>query len=184
LGVYPGARKVQARTRAFLVLSHAEVESYLEDWAKEIARKAEVLWTAKRKVSTPLLFLHASLGRPLGNLETLNGGTAKDPETRLSDSVVKLFQDYYSSIKDNHGIKEKNVLALFTPLGISKSAFSATLAPGLDSLGAKRGTHAHYSAKSVTTPLDPESTYKEVVQLVDDLKTLDAWLISCKQQIR
>jgi hypothetical protein len=34
LGVYPNPTRVQAHTRAFLVLSHAEIEAYLEDWAK------------------------------------------------------------------------------------------------------------------------------------------------------
>lgn len=89
LGVYPRSKDIQARTRAFLVLSHAEVESYLEEWAKDIARKAETLWSSKRRTSTPLLCLHASLGKPLGNVETLNGANVRDPEARLSDSVIK-----------------------------------------------------------------------------------------------
>ena len=46
LGNYPKPLRVQAQTRAFLVLSHAELESFLEEWAKDIAQAAEGLWLA------------------------------------------------------------------------------------------------------------------------------------------
>jgi len=54
LGQYADAARVQAHTRAFLVLSHAEIESYLEGWAKEIARAAERVWPAPGSEDTEL----------------------------------------------------------------------------------------------------------------------------------
>jgi len=184
LGQYPSTAKVQAHTRAFLVLSHAEVESYLEDWAKDIARAAEAVWSSSGRVTAPLAFLLSSLGERVNVLSTLTGAAAKDAPQRLGDLCVKLFQKYYKQIKDNNGIKEKNLLTLFVPLGLPGGALSATLLPNLDSLGAIRGTHAHQSAKAVVSVLDPETEYKRVTALVADLSTLDQWLSRYRRRIR
>jgi hypothetical protein len=169
LGVYPNSTRVQAHTRAFVVLSHAEVESYLEGWAKEIARASETVWASSSKITKPLAFLLATLGERINVPVTLVGPKATDSAQRLTDVFVKLFQKYYKLIKDNNGIKEKNVIALFGPLGISAAALGATLLPNLDSLGAIRGTHAHESAKAVPSVLDPETEYNRVTALVKEL---------------
>ena len=184
LGVYPNAVRVQAHTRAFVVLSHAEVESYLEGWAKEIARTSERVWASSSKVTKPLAFLLATLAERIEIPVTLAGPKARDSAQRLADVSVKLFQKYYKMIKDNNGIKEKNVLALFGPLGISAAALGSTLLPNLDSLGSIRGTHAHESAKAVPSVLDPETEYKRVVALVKELEILDEWLAKYKNTIR
>jgi hypothetical protein len=177
LGVYPNSARVQAHTRAFLVLSHAEIESYLEGWAKEIARAAETLWTSSNKVTKPLAYLLATLA------ERIEPKT-KDSPQKLADASVRLFQKYYKVIKDNNGVKEANVLALFAPLGIPASALGATLLPSLDSLGSLRGSHAHESAKAVASVLDPETEFKRVTDLVTELGSLDDWLRKYKTIIR
>jgi hypothetical protein len=184
LGVYPNSARVQAHTRAFLVLSHAEIESYLEGWAKELARAAETTWTTSSKITRPLTFLFAILADRIAIAETLVGPSAKDSPQRLADASVKLFQRYYKVIKDNNGIKEKNFLALFAPLGIPAAALGATLLPGLDSFGALRGSHAHVSASAVASVLDPETEYKRVSDLVNDLGPFDDWLRAYNAKIR
>src|SRR5262245_43213452 len=78
LGQYADAQRVQAYTRAFLVLSHAEVESYLEEWAKEIARASEVIWTTSARMTTPLAFLLATLGERVAMPNTVQVLNAKD----------------------------------------------------------------------------------------------------------
>src|SRR5215218_4159913 len=95
LGVYANVDLVQARTRAFLVLSHAEFESYIEGWAKEIARAAEKLWNKSRRISTPLAFLIGFLGDPIVVPESLSTKGAKDSNQRLEDLILRLFQGYY-----------------------------------------------------------------------------------------
>jgi len=184
LGTYLEQGKVQAHTRAFLVLSHAEIETFIEDWAKEIARSSELLWQASRRMSQPLQFLVASLSERITVPPTLLGTNIKDSPQRLEDEMVKLFQRYYKRIKDNNGIKELNVLALLGPLGIPTSAFGPTLLPNLDYFGALRGTHAHHSAQAVVTPLDPETEYRRATDLVKDLEDLDRWLLQTKRRIR
>jgi hypothetical protein len=62
LGNYKNPTLVQAHARAFLLLTHAEFESYLEASAKSIARASETVWTKSRRATPPLTHLWASLG--------------------------------------------------------------------------------------------------------------------------
>lgn len=184
LGRYADTTRVQAHTRAFLVLSHAEIESYLEGWAKEIARASEVAWLSSAKITTPLAFLLATLAERITVPKTLRVQNSKDGPQRLAEAAVKLFQKYYKQINDNNGIKENDVLTLFGPLGIPATALGTTLLPNLDNLGAIRSTHAHQSAKAVRSVLDPETEYKRVDALLADLVALDEWLVAYKRRIR
>ena len=184
LGQYPRPARVQAHARAFLVLCHAEIESYLEGWAKEIARASEVVWSKSGKVTKPLAFLMATLSERIKVPETYRTNNSNDMPQRLSQITVQLFQNFYKSIKDNNGIKERNLFVLFGPLGIPSAALGATLLPNLDNLGAIRGTHAHNSSKAVQSVLDPETEYNRVRALLSDLAALDQWLVSYKRQVR
>jgi hypothetical protein len=184
LGQYRDSTRVQAHTRAFLVLSHAEIESYLEGWAKDVAQAAEVVWTSSGRVTLPLVFLLTTLGAKVQVPATLQGSNSKDMPQRLADASVKMFQEYYTLIKNNHGVKEKNVLNLFGPLGVPSTALGSTLLPNLDSIGELRGTHAHHSAKVVKTVLDPETEFNRVEKLVNELVVLDRWLIAYRRTAR
>ena len=178
LGRYPKSMLVQAQTRAFLVLSHAEIEGYFESWAKDIARACEVRWNASAKPTAPLSYLLTT-----NHAQRMNAGE-KDAPVWLSDAASKAFQKYYVSIKDNNGIKEVNVLALFSPLGVPASAIGTALLASLDSLGALRGEHAHNSSKAVRSVLDPETEYRTIRNVVDDLKSFDGWLVSYRKKVR
>jgi hypothetical protein len=184
LGNYSDTKRVQAYTRAFLVLSHAEVESYLEEWAKDIARASESIWLSSGRMTKPLAFLLGTLAERIALPERLSVPNIKDGPQRFADGAVKLFQKYYKQIKDNNGIKEQNVLVLFGPLGVPAAALGSTLLPNLDSLGSTRGTHAHHSAKAVQSLLDPETEYKKVSALLIDLGAFDQWLVAYRHSIR
>ena len=107
LGEYPDSRRVQAHTRAFLVLSHAEIESYLESWAKEITRSCESVWKAANRVTKPLAFLLVSISERIEAGQTLSETKGKDMPTRLEESARRLFEKHYTQVKNNHGIKER-----------------------------------------------------------------------------
>jgi hypothetical protein len=178
IGVYPNSIRVQAYTRAFVVLSHAEIEGYLEGWAKEIARASEKIWSSSGRVTTPLAFLLSTLAERIA-VPTALGSGGKDSPQMFAENSKKVFETYYTRIKNNHGIKEANVLALFAPLGVPATALGSTLLPNLDNFGKLRGTHAHESAKAVQSVLDPETEYKRVTELIKDLSVLGQW---CEQQ--
>lgn len=184
LGVYGKGTAVQAQTRAFIVLSHAEIEAYLEGWAKELLGTSERIWTRSGRVALPLGFLLSWNADRLTFSELLSTPGARDSHQNLGALVTRLFQAYYERIKANHGLKERNVLALFGPLGIPGSAFPPTLLPGLDSLGARRGLHAHQSRTSVRTVLDPETEYTRIVQVIQDLQVFDRWLTGFRMKLR
>lgn len=179
LGVYGQPRKVQGRTRAFLVLSHAELESYFEEWAKELARRAEERWRKSGKVTVPVAGLLATLAEPVGVSQAI----PVPREKQLSNVVTTVFQAFYRHIKNNHGIKEANVLSLFLPLGLPQTAWGATLLADLNSFGESRGEHAHHAARAIVTPLDPETEYKRVKALVTDVKTFDQELVTFKNSL-
>ena len=54
LGDYSSPTRVQAHTRAFIVLVHAEIESYLEDWSQEVTVACETKWDTASRISKPL----------------------------------------------------------------------------------------------------------------------------------
>lgn len=186
LGNYPDGDLTQAHARAFLVLSHAEVESYLEEWAKDIARAAERVWTGSQRVAPALGFLLAASEERVAAVESLTTKPGQDSHFRMDTAVKAVLQKYYRRIKENNGIKERNVLSLFDPIGVPASAYAPTLMPNLDALGSKRGEHAHYSSRAValTSVLDPETEHRRVQTVVGDLVSLDAWLTGYKRRIR
>lgn len=194
LGRYPRARQVRAHTRAFVVLSHAEIEAYLEDWAVEIADAADAVWKSKAKVTTPLAYLLATfpdLAPGVGGIpeprripETIVDDTGKDPPQRFADTVNRVLKRFQKQIASNNGIKEKNVSSLFAPLGIPAAALGSTLLPNLNSLGKFRGSHAHSSAKTIASPLDAQHEFTKVEAVVNELRPFDDWLVIYKRGIR
>jgi hypothetical protein len=102
----------------------------------------------------------------------------------FADIANNLFPKYYKHIKDNHGIRERNVLELLAPLGVPVDVFGPTLLPNLDSLGERRGMHAHQSAKAVQTALDPETEYVRIASLTKELLVLDEWLSKYRKRIK
>lgn len=185
-GAYPGSARVQAHTRAFVVLCHAEVESYLEAWAKEIARKAEDAWTSNVSISEPLTFLVATHGKSVVVSDNINDPSADDVRKRFGEIAQKRLHDFYKLVADNNGIKEHNVAKLFAPLGVPSTAYGANLLTKLESLGARRGTHAHNSSKlaAVINVLDPKTEYDSMMDLVNELEPLDLWFGQYKKKIR
>ena len=183
LGQYPNASRVQTSTRGFLVLSHAEVESFVEGWAKDIARSAERVWSSSGRISPPLSFLLATSEQRLEPAESLANADG-DSHSRLGRLVTAVFTKHYRLINNNHGIKEKNMLALFDPVGIPESAFGPSLLPELNTLGSMRGKHAHYSAATVESVLDPETEFNRLTRVVTELAVLDTYLFNYKRRIR
>jgi hypothetical protein len=184
LGQYARPRLTQARTRAFLVLSHAELESFFEQWAKEIARKSEEIWENNRRMTQPLAALMATTE----NHVVVNDKQTLDPQDMITAQVDRFVQQryeaYYKIIKDNHGIKEINLMRLLTPLGIPGSVFGSTLLLSLNSFGSSRGLHGHNSVRSIQSVLDPEIEYDRAKSLATDLKALDNWLVQYRKKLR
>jgi hypothetical protein len=150
--------------RGFLVLSHAEVENYVEDIAVAAANRSLETWAQRGRVNRCLAGLL---------LEHDSSHTPK-PQSMSShiNTSVRNFVQYVR--RNNHGIKEKNILALFGPLGVDRAEFDTALLADLESLGATRGQVAHSTGRKVQNPPDRNVVAQQVRSVVVGLGSLDA----------
>ena len=176
LGNYPN--KVRTQTRAYIILSHAVVESYFESVAKKIARKSQVVFDNKKKITWPLAHLIAF------SQNTIECKPDEDISLKMPTFVSNIFYDYYNTIKSNNGIKEANLDSLFIPLGLDKSLLGTTLVPQLDSFGVDRGQHAHNAAYFIQNTLDPLTENARITDLLIELEIFDSHLTSLHNSVK
>lgn len=170
------------RALAFRVLAHAELESFLEDVAWDRARRALVDWKSSREVGRTALALVAFSGflheAPPASLEPDQPADKKvwPGKLELGEKLQRAANAYHHVVESNHGIREKNLLALLLPVGITPGDLDPVHVATLDSFGQKRGEAAHSSVISYRTkqPPDPESELKEVTDIVAWLKGIDS----------
>jgi len=157
------------QTRAFQLLSHAEIEAYLEDSAKDVANFTVSGWIndGEPRSCVAHLLLHET------HEELPNQWTSLS----IQDRVTKARDRYLTSLTRNNGIKERNVLRILLPLGVHEGDLSATWLANMNSFGTARGMTAH-SAKNVQTPPDPVAERQRVAQLIRDLGRVDSLLMS------
>ena len=157
-------------TRAFRVLMHAEIESYLEDRVLEAARRAFTAWMSAGRASVPLTALLASFDTSRPKLPQ-NLGTTPFVHTRVGG----IFAHFETRVKGNHGIRSNDVLALLLPIGVDDGKIDQTWLATTDGFGSSRGDAAHQSGvkSRVTYQIDPQSDYNTVQQILHGLERLD-----------
>lgn len=152
---------------AYKVLSHAEMEYYFEQIALEIVQKSFHLWRSSKRVSRPLLSLVAYYDGSFPALPDAHGGNNadKDLNWRVGEAVTK----YNKQVRDkNHGIKEKNILSIFLPIGVETSDIDADMLRDLDNFGSERGTIAHSTrASTLTTPDDALNSVNNIMTFIN-----------------
>jgi hypothetical protein len=152
-------------TRAFLLLVHAELESYFEDRARNLVTLAQAQYQRKG-VCTPvlsrLLVYHQATKDELGSVSPL--------------AVGKAMNYYLDHLDKNHGIKEKNLLTIFLPLGIGHADLDAQLIAACNQLAQKRGQFAHASFKT-HQQVDPKTERDNIRKnILPELKNLETRL--------
>jgi hypothetical protein len=154
-------------TRAFVVLAHAEMESYIEDRARSKAERALKQWRSSGLCSgilSHLLVYHSARTAK---------GQGWTPAMPSDENVRKAVSFYVSELGQNHGIKEHNVLSMLVPIGLAHRSISTTLLATLDSFGVLRGRVAHMSLKAHQA-IDPKTSSDNVlVNILPDLVRLD-----------
>jgi hypothetical protein len=152
-------REQDDKTKAYLLLVHAELEAYFEDRAKSRADIANDHWQrtgVSTQVLSRLLVYHQ-----------------KEFEAISPDCVRKAVNYYVDKIENNNGIKERNLLTLFLPLGIVHRDLDTRLVSACNQLGRKRGQFAHASIKT-HQQVDPKTERDNVRQnIIPELKKLD-----------
>jgi len=149
-------------TKAFLLLVHAELESYFEDRARTVATNAQSQFQRKG-VCTPVLsrllvYHHAEKGElgPVSN-----------------DAVKKAINYYLGRLDNNHGIREKHLRTIFLPLGINHPDLDAQLTAACNQLSEKRGDFAHASFKT-HQQVDPKTERENIrLNILPELRKLE-----------
>ncbi len=182
---------VIARTRAYRVLSHAEVEYFLEERVREIANHALSTWNSSQKTCKALMSMIAysnqEMKLPPHRLSAPSGATpaAINKHNRLlklNERVQNSHRLFIDQINNNHGVREKNILRMLLPIGFSDSDIDPLWIVEMDLFGRARGEAAHtsYIPSTLRHPLDPQTEFTRVQNLLNGLLDVDEKLTNLK----
>lgn len=160
------------KVRAYRLLAHAEVESYLEDRARATATSAYNKWQVDHRPCSVLISLLAfhlqQEGLSTQKLKEVLAGVRQHTD----DSVKSATQAYNKMLSDNNGIREENVLRILLPLGIESVDIDSVWLRTIHDFGKQRGETAHTSIRTQQPP-DPESELRVVSDIVVGLRKID-----------
>lgn len=184
-GTYRGAERVHLRAISFRILVHAEIEGFIEDRAFALFDAGWKAWNTDNVPNRAMLALLAYSGVTTSTPPSKLGG---DPDNQkayddMGPPIQKAQAVWRATHKDNHGVKETNVLALLLPLGIEAVDLDTTLLADLTSFGSSRGAVAHKSSVGVTAYSDPKTELDQANQLVADLKPLDQLIADALDEV-
>jgi hypothetical protein len=183
-GSYRHPLRVTTHALSFRVLAHAEVETYLEDRALEVATTALHAWETQRFVSLVTFHLIGFSGKsvdlPPDTLFTTDLNKMKDWPTRttIDDRFARCVADFYKRVRlENHGVKEKNIMEMFVPIGFDMTKCDALFLQTMSIFGEARGNVAHTSGKShVQKAVDPRDEYTALLNILIGLEPIDVEL--------
>jgi len=167
-------KKEQDLIRSFVLLTHAEIEAYLEDVAKTRVTKSLSDWNSSRVKSNCIKSVVSFVGHDLKFENDLNSNN-------IQYRVNKTVAHYMSAVVDkNHGIKEKNILKVLLPLGIEINELDQTWLSVMESFGSTRGLIAH-SSFNVQTSIDRNTELNRIKnQILPELTNIDALIKKLK----
>ena len=169
-----------SRTAAYRVLAHAEIESYLEERAWTIVIDAKKAWETGKTTRTLICLLGFSdltMDKPPDTLKKPSNVKQDNHDKRLeiTEKINSAIKSFKKVIDNNHGLKEKNILALLLPIGIDSDDLDPAWLADMNTFGEKRGLVAHTSATSymtIQTP-DPANELNTVTQIKNELLRID-----------
>jgi hypothetical protein len=155
----------QDRIKAFILLTHAELEYYFEC----ISEKIHSLHVTR--ITTPVLDYSRT------HEELFVFGLGKMEPTKdftKAERAERLLKNYQQQIVNNNGIKSKDILQLLLPAGIDIGNIPEVLKNSLNAYGEKRGDFAHkgggFRSKFV---IDRDSQTNELNQILSELNLFD-----------
>jgi len=140
---------------AFRLLLHAEVETFLEEKAKEklLALERDIKSAVWHRNNPQILSLYLLTGNYISKSDFIADDALRDHFFQLIGSARK-------KIKENNGIKEQSFIFLSVIAGKSLDEIDVTTSAMLNSFGKNRGDVAHNSAVRSKTLLSPFSERK------------------------
>jgi hypothetical protein len=169
-----------ALTTAYRMLTHAEIEYYLEQRVWEVVINAKQAWDETGKPSRTLLGLIAFSGQimelPPISLTPVRAVKVINPDKIKLDNKISIAINCFKRVIDqNHGLKESNLLALLLPIGIDSNDLDTAFFATMNTFGEQRGLVAHSSAafyRMLQLP-DPTNELNIIGQIIIGLTELD-----------
>ena len=153
----------QDKLRAFKLLVHAEIESYIENAVLGVLNNCDAEWKSNKRVITPLAFLIMFSN---SKFEANDGQVVKD------DRISQILTSFRQLITNNNGIKRKDILRLVVPLGVGYASIDQTWLATIDSYGSSRGQVAHNSF-SVQQQLDRNGELNNLGFVLKGIEEMD-----------
>ncbi len=166
------------RTRAFQLLAHAEIESYLEDIVVETANAAFESWNESGRVTDPLVAL-AALDQ--SSAVAIPKSQPAENERYLTLQLRRIKDAFNGEVKGrNNGVREKDVLRLLLPVGVSEDDLDPNWLHTIDAFGRDRGLTAHTTGTGIVKLPDPEDEHKSVKAILKGLSSIDEKLVNLR----
>ena len=157
----------QENAHAFLVFFHAEVESFIEARALEIAASALSIWQNQGKSSKALVALCA-----------VHGGEGKDKrDENLDERIARAHNAFEDVVGKNNGVKRPNLRKMLSPIGIEFNVSHESWLVEMEQFGGRRGNSAHRSGArlgSGRNAINPADEWRRAQVVLVGLTDLDA----------
>lgn len=156
LGDYSSTDEDNAR--AYTLLAHAEIESYLEN-------------LSQRASDAAVSFANSNEYNELVAHYIFNAGKKPKVTNQNHGSLDGIARCYGTICREesgkNHGIKERNFKSLFEPYLLPKRLddYSELLA-ALNTLGTRRGEYAHHNSMGISMTVNPFDCKNEVAAVL------------------
>jgi hypothetical protein len=168
------------RCRAFISFVHAEIEFYLESIALKILSKVEKHWVKHKFANNAIAALLAYKFN--SDISYPNNLGEFPQDKRMNEVVRRMISSHRADVSRNHGIKPKNLAALFIPLGLDVDLVSEPLLILLMSFGSRRGEMVHTSNSvsllKIRDPFSDEAS--DVSDLLQELELFDAIILKLR----
>lgn len=164
----------QDKLRAFKLLAHAEIESYIEDAALDIWKECHNEWINNKRVLPSLVFLI---------MYSFSKFEANEEQLREDKRITQILNSYKKWVSNNNGIRRRNILQLLMPLGIKYTDIDSTWLSTIDSYGSSRGSVAHNSF-AVQQQLDKKDEFNNLDLVLKGIKKLDLRLQTLSTNLR
>lgn len=153
-------QKEEDNIRAYLFLTHAELEFYFEEVAQHKSKNAYLNFKKNHSFKSTILMSIC----------------AYDNSNKKGDNFVHKVEhchtEYVKSLVKNNGIKNSNITNILLPLGILDSEIDQTWLSTLSSFGSTRGEIAHKSA-SAQQKINPQDIKNNIILILKELDILD-----------
>ena len=169
-------------TRAYRILVHAEIEFYVESVLLGYVEKKYQQWKKNKRPNYVMICMMAASKTSWQDTETealgllpidLSKAKIKKDDESVDHIIELVFEQYRNIVKDNNGIKSRDLKRLLMPVGIALSDLDQIWLGNMNSFGGQRGFVAHTSRIGVVNLPDPKTEKDTVDSLLVGLEELD-----------